>query len=514
MKFNNLIYDLILEANKKDILIQKLGLNERNADFISKLCGPLSIFIANKIIDIMHIQFSKERGDQPTSKQDTIDYINQGYTIQTSRSHIVSIMDWIRVGLNGNVRPYQNLTFSQLVGESKKWHDELQVGDSTIDYKEEHNVFKDFRNENGYGYYWVDLETKDCDEESKRMGHCGRSAGNLYSLRLTSPIENTKFSKNKSLITASVNDEGVLLQMKGPHNKKPSEELHQYIVPFLLSRVVWSMGSEYQSSEDFQLVDLNDENIKYVYEYKPELFQGRKGKRALQKIGLVANRAKEEMYFDLNIEPAYISRYVDGDWTVRKWKDRQGNQRTSGMFETLLSGDYWDLFDNGGDWENGLYYVDDENTKIIWDLLKSITNPEEIEGMSLDNVIREFDSGYEIRHAIGNAQSAAENDSYYEYYRKTLKNALEDYGEVTQLNDEGAIIRINLQTVIDNHGVGDDDLDDFFERCDDKYECVFDELMGDYYEKPNFSIDDRWTPDVNGDYFNEILNDYLGDVRM
>jgi hypothetical protein len=58
------------------------------------------------------------------------------------------------------------------------------------------------------------------------------------------------------------------------------------------------------------------------------------------------------------------------------------------------------------------------------------------------------------------------------------------------------------------------ELDDYFERCDDSYECVFDELMGDYYGKPNFRVDDRWTPDVNEDYFNEILNDYLGDIRM
>ena len=35
-------------------------------------------------------------------------------------------------------------------------------------------------------------------------------------------------------------------------------------------------------------------------------------------------------------------------------------------------------------------------------------------------------------------------------------------------------------------------------------------------DKPDFrrKIDDRWTPDVNEDYFNEILNDYLGDVRL
>jgi len=508
MKFNNLLYDLIVEASKKDILIQKIGLNERNAEFLSNLCGPLSVFIANKIIDHIGIGLT-------SSREEVINELNSDYTLQTNRQSIISIMDWIRVGLNGNVRPYQNLKYKELLDQSKKWHDELEVGDSTIDYKEEHPVVVDFRNEKGNGYYWVDLETKDCNEESKRMGHCGRSAGNLYSLRFTSPIENTKFTKNRSFVTASVNEDGVLLQMKGPHNKKPAEELHSYIVPFILNDIVGKFGSEYQSSEDFSLTDLPEDKIKEIYDQKPDLFDNRKGKRALQKIGLIANRSTEDMVFELQIDPAYISRYVDGDWTIRKYKDANGRQKETGMFETLLSGDYWDLFDNGGDWNVALeYYIDDENKDIISDLIKGFANPDEIEDKSLKELIEEFDNNYEIRNALSNAMSSAESDSYYVYYKRTLQNALEEYGNVTKLNDEGATIEINLKTVIDNHGVNEDDLDDYFERCEDSYECVFDELMGDYYEKPDFRIDDRWTPDVNEIYFNEILNDYLGDVRM
>ena len=504
---------LLIEASKKDILIQKIGLNERNAELLSNLCGPLSVFIANKIIDNM---VATEPGIKKLSRDEVIMELNSDYTLQTSRQTITSIMDWIRVGLNGNVKPYQNLSYKELHQQSKKWHDELEVGDSAIDYNEEHPIVVDFRNEKGHGYYWVDLESKDCDEESKRMGHCGRSSGNLYSLRFTSPIENTKFTKNKSYVTASVNDSGVLLQMKGPHNKKPAEELHSYIVPFILNDIVGKFGSEYQSSEDFSLTDLPEDKIKEIYDQKPDLFDNRKGKRALQKIGLIANRSTEDMVFELQIDPAYISRYVDGDWTVRKYKDANGRQRETGMFETLLSGDYWDLFDNsGGEWETALeYYSDEENTGIIWDLIKGFTNEDEIEGKSLKDLIQEFDNNYEIRNALGNAISSAESDSYYVYYKRTLQNALEEYGTVTKLNDEGATIEINLKTVIDNHGVNEDDLDDYFERCEDSYECVFDELMGDYYEKPDFRLDDRWTPDVDERHFNEILNDYLGDVRL
>jgi hypothetical protein len=349
------------------------------------------------------------------------------------------------------------------------------------------------------------------------MGHCGRTSSDntIYSLREVKRF-NEKYTINKSHLTSAIgNRDGIVYQMKGPKNSKPQERYYPYIIDLLLKNEdIKGFGSEYNSNDDFSLGDLPEDKIKEIYSQKPILFDNRKGKRILQKIGALPNRSMENMVFDLQIDPSYISRYVDGDYTVRKWKEANGRQRETGMFETLLSGDYWDLFDRGGDWESAMYNIDEENTKIIWDLIRSVTNPEEIEGMSLNAVINEFDNNYEIRNALGNALSSAESDSYYEYYKKALKNALEEYGEVTKLNDEGAIIRIDLQKVIENHGINDDDLDSYFERCGDRYECVFDEVMGDYYDKPDFKVDDRWTPDVNGNYFNEILNDYLGDVRM
>ena len=516
MNFKNLLSELLVEANKRDVLITKLGLSEKNADVISKICGPFSVFIANKIIDIVQKQIIKDR-NRDFTRQETVEYLNGGYTIQTSKTQLTTIMDWVRTGLNGNVKPYQNFTYDQLVQSAKKWHDELGVGNGEINYVEENEILLDYRDE-GIGFYWVNLNTNTSDEECDRMGHCGRTSSDntIYSLREVKRF-NEKYTINKSHLTAAIgNRDGIVYQMKGPKNSKPQEKFYPYIIDLLLKdEHIKGFGSEYNSNDDFSLGDLPEDKIKEIYSQKPILFNNRKGKRILQKIGVLPNRSTEDMVFDLQIDPTYISRYVDGDWDVRKYKDANGRQRSVGMFETLLSGDYWDLFEgNGGDWESGMYYIDEENTKIIWDLIRSITNPEEIEGMSLNDVVKEFDNNYEIRNSLGNAISSAESDSYYIYYKKALKSALENYGEVTQLNDEGAIIRINLQTVIDNHGVNEDDLDDYFERCEDRYECVFDELMGDYYDKPDFSIDERWSPDVNENYFNEILNDYLGDVRL
>ena len=93
------------------------------------------------------------------------------------------------------------------------------------------------------------------------------------------------------------------------------------------------------------------------------------------------------------------------------------------------------------------------------------------------------------------------------------KNALEEYGEVTQLNDEGVSIKINLKDIIKRAEPDDADLDDMFERCGDDVECVFREMLGDYFDRPNFQIDDRWSPDVDEREYNDTLNSYLGDIR-
>lgn len=511
-------HKFLTEASKVDILVDKIGFTKGDAEILGQSCGGISVWVGKKIFDHIvkrHMATDGvEKGDALSSARR---FISAGNAISIFRNEINSIMDWFRVGLNGNIRQYENEPFSSLYQLSKEWHDSLGVGDGDVNYVEENEVIRDYR-EDGIGFYWVNLETNNSPEECDRMGHCGRtnSSNTIYSLRETKSL-NPKYTLNKSYLTAAVGSDNVLYQMKGPKNSKPQEKYYSYIIDLLLNDDgIQSFGSEYDSSSDFNLVDLSEEQIKKMYEQKPNLFQGRKGKKALRKIGLLSDRTTEDMMFELQIDPAYISRYVDGDWTVRKYKDANGRQRETGMFETLLSGDYWDLFDNGGgEWETALeYYADDENTGIIWDLIKGFTNEDEIEGKSLNELIKEFDNNYEIRNALGNAISSAESDSYYVYYKRTLQNALEEYGNVTKLNDEGATIEINLKTVIDNHGVNEDDLDDYFERCEDRYECVFDELMGDYYEKPDFRIDDRWTPDVDERHFNEILNDYLGDVRL
>ncbi len=507
----------LTEANKVDVLVNKIGFTKGDAEILEQSCGGISVWIGKKIFDhIVNRHMSTDRVERGDAIQSAKRFISAGNAISIFRNEINSIMDWFRVGLNGNIRQYENEPFSSLYRLSKEWHDSLGVGEGDINYNEENEVIRDYR-EDGIGLYWVNLETNNSPEECERMGHCGRTNSNntIYSLRETKRL-NPKYTLNKSHLTAAVGNDNVLYQMKGPKNSKPQEKFYPYIIDLLLNDdTIQSFGSEYDSASDFNLVDLNEEQIKKIYEQKPGLFEGRKGKRALRKIGLIKEKDKNEMWFELEMSTSDVRYYVDGDWDVRKYKDQSGRQRSVGMFETLLSGDYWDLFDHGGEWESGLeYYIDEENTQIIWDMLKGITNEDDIEGLSLKEVINQYDNDYEIRNALGNAMSSVQSDAYYVYYKGALKTALEEYGEVTKMNDEGVVLKINLQNIIDAAGLNEDEVDDFFEKCDDDNDCVFRELLGDYYDKPDFRIDDRWYPDINENYFNEVLNDYLGDVRL
>ena len=80
------------------------------------------------------------------------------------------------------------------------------------------------------------------------------------------------------------------------------------------------------------------------------------------------------------------------------------------------------------------------------------------------------------------------------------------------MNDEGVTLQVDVSKYLDE--VGETQFDEFLENCDDDIKCAFYEIVsGDYIEKPKWDPDDRWYPDVNEGYYNEILSDYLYDAR-
>lgn len=512
MKFKNIVENLLIEASKTDILIKKLGVNEYNAEALAKIAGPLSIFFANKILEkyeadyYKSAEFAKEviKRDRLTI-QHRMGLVNGSNSFVRERDKLRGIMDWVRVGLDGDVKSYQQLTFDELYDESERWHESLGIGDSKIDYIEENQIILDYRKD-GEGYYWVDLGSTNCPDEAERMGHCASSRGNLYSLRNFKKIEN-KHTLNRSYLTASIDGDGDLLQLKGAKNSKPPKEFHSLILPLLYFKedgeyLINGFGYEYNSTNDFKISDLTEEEIKKLYTDRPEIFKGRQEKKLLRSLGLIEGD-KYSGKFTLRIHPTKLDDYITGEY--------------SNILTDVINGDTYQYWDNAqhAEWK---YAADNElndqnRTKII-ELLKQ-TTPDLPEDIRISDLLDEFDEDDEIKNRIRWSVNDAEADDYQNYLYKNVVSAFEKYGKIISLNDEGAVIEVDLESLIESNKIDDEDLDEIAERCegDNHVECLFDELLNDgYIEKPRLDIDDRWYPDADRDLFNEILNDRLHEI--
>jgi hypothetical protein len=518
---------LLAEAKKEDILVNKLGLSQDDAIEIVRICGALSIWIVKKLITF-YVQSLKKVEDSDLNVKDILSDV-KGKIIPSifKRKSIIfqqltSIMDFIRVGLNGSVKTIENLNFYELVEASKKWHEELQIGSDKIDYVEEGNILVDLRDENGIGFYWVDLETNSSNEECGRMGHCGRTEyGNtIISLREYKPLPNGH-TLNKSHLTAAVGqgeNDGIIFQLKGPKNSKPKKIYNPYIVKLLLSddADINGFGSEYASNDDFKLRDLYKEDIELVYSEKPEIFKRRIDKKLLIDLGIIEGEVID-YNLTLFIPPHEIGNYVEGDYKLRSGKDGKPDIY---FFESLFE-DPWDIFNfdyyDSNDWKHYYDYIDKENEKIINDLVQKYIqeqtyDKEDIEDLDGIELIEYIDYD-EIKNAINSAVSSANEDAYITYCQKQLKNALEEYGDVVDFSYSGVTLVMNLKSEFESIEKNDPDFyEEKAEDCDEKIECMFYEFLDNGIDKPKYSIDDRYYPSLDRDNFNSILNDRLHDI--
>ena len=525
---------MLLEASKKKILMDKLGLNEKNAEILDELAGPLSVWLANKFIDYYlreYGKFTKELSPDELKKV-TIKKINDADSIYQARQNIVNIMDWVRVGLNGNLGDNKNLSIDGLLRKSKEWHDSLDFGSGDINYVENNPIILDFRDENGDGFYWVDLQTNNSSEECNRMGHCGRSSyGTLYSLREVKTL-NPKYRINKSHITASIGGDGILYQMKGVKNSKPKDEYHKYVLPLFYvlggggeeeDYLIQGFGTEYASERDFKLSDLGNDVITDLYRNRPELFDTRGLQRKLAELGLI-EKPVIDYNIKLEISPEDVGDYVDGDYVISR---RKVKKRTPGgteydatietkLFETIIAHDTWELWESGDiDWKQIVEYnLNEENSEKIREIIRQSEGDEkDLDDRSIEELIEDFDHNWEIRSALTNAYSNMEADSYVNYLDDTLRNCLVEYGSIEKMDDTGVILNINVKPFIEY--VDEDVLDEHLDGCDDDFKCVFKDLIyNDYLEKPKFRINDYWYPDVDYNGFNELASEYLNDVSL
>jgi hypothetical protein len=222
------------------------------------------------------------------------------------------------------------------------------------------------------------------------------------------------------------------------------------------------------------------------------------------------------------MKPSEVGDYVKGDWVVRtkKTKTPAGNTRTEKIYfiETLLDGDMWDIWSSYDiPWKDSLWYLDKESEHQIMEIIKrriQSSDPDTPveEDEELEDLIEGWDDDHEIRRCLGQAMDSAHQDAYYEYYKKELRDTLSEYGQVTKMDYEGVKITIDVANFIDDYR--EEYLDEVMENCDEDPECIFEEGIGNGdIDKPKFSVDDRYEPDINERRFNEVFRDFLSEVN-
>jgi type III secretion system FlhB-like substrate exporter len=296
---------------------------------------------------------------------------------------------------------------------------------------------------------------------------------------------------------------------------------HEYIYPLLFLKkgdgyFINGFGSEYDSANDFKLTDFSDDVIREIFAKRPELFKNRSLKKKLIKLGLIDKLPEE--YVSIEISPDRVDRYIDGDYTVRKERVFYGEGRSIGVFETILAGDTWDLWDNyDADWKDALEYnADSDSEARIREILVAMAakNGVEVdEDLSLEDMIEEYDEDQEIIHAIQRAVNDSESDAYADDLYKALKSALEELGTVEKMDDTGVVLHVNVGKYIDD--LEEDVYEEISDRCDDKLDCMFDAMMGEWIDKPDFKFNDNYySPNINNGYFNELLQDRLDEIKV
>lgn len=250
---------LLIEADKRQVIINVLKLNQAWADEFHGFNDKLSVWVADTFIKKMVEESNK-------TKEEVVTYLND----RGPRTHEWTgiykenyqyIFDWLR-GTHGQVNP-RELTYDQAYQGSREWHDSLTT-QVQLNYQETGEIFIDYRDRRGVGFYWVHLHKSRCDDERARMGHCGNaSKGQLISLRGIDSDGN-----GESYVTIDYND-GICYDFHSRANTKPPARYHRYIMDFLVNTtypVVKLSKSAHMYEQNFHLADLTQEQRDWVFQ--------------------------------------------------------------------------------------------------------------------------------------------------------------------------------------------------------------------------------------------------------
>jgi peptidoglycan hydrolase-like protein with peptidoglycan-binding domain len=259
---------LLLESDKRPLIKNVLGFNDDWADQFHGIYDKLSVWIADSFLNelIKSGDYNIPQGENP--KRFVAQILSQNTPDSTSiwasnyRNKYNYIVHWFRAPRREPIN-IRELDFNEAYAQAEEWHETLDAKKQS-NYKEEGDVFIDYRNADGVGYYWVHLNKSYCSDEADRMGHCARSnSGKLISFRKIN-----EFGEGESFLTVDYRPGGVIGDFHRHGNNKPTARFHKQIVDFLINQTYpvtqLTRSGVHRYEANFQLSDLSPQNLKRV----------------------------------------------------------------------------------------------------------------------------------------------------------------------------------------------------------------------------------------------------------
>lgn len=321
-------------------------------------------------------------------------------------------------------------TDKELQEESDRWHEELAARKSEMP-SEDYEVFLPLHGQ-WEGWNWVSLGRGYCSQEAKAMGHCGNAGA-----REGDDIISLRDPHGKAHLTFILND-GMLGEMKGRANNKPSRKYHAAIVELLKHPEIHSIrGGGYAPENNFSLDDLTDAERKQVKEFKPDV-----GNPIMH---MLKAGKKDKLANDLGLD--------EGDLELK------GNEVVLAKFENfedlgeIVAGpafEWWfgddrDRHDGGG-WDAHWRDIEDYADPELEDLMVKVAREEEYD---VDDAGEAFQESDTVRSAVESAfhdayQAGAEKDAWDRF--KSLMDSPEDeYGFWVDMDHHPYKLMISLE---------------------------------------------------------------------
>ena len=126
-----------------------------------------------------------------------------------------------------------------------------------------------FEFNDGTAWWWVNRAY--CSDEGRSGGHCGNVVGQHKPDQRILSLRN---KQNQVICTFILEPDGTLGEMKAKNNQKPSSKYHPQILKLLMWDRITGIApttGQYNPSANFNVFDLNEKQLVYVDQTKPEL---------------------------------------------------------------------------------------------------------------------------------------------------------------------------------------------------------------------------------------------------